>query len=170
MNETPYEIPLMRVDMTLNGRSESVEVEPREMLIDVLRERLRLKGTKRSCDVQVCGACTVLVDGMPVSSCTTLFADVEGRQVTTIEGLAEGTRLDPVQRAFIAHGALQCGFCTPGMILAVKSLLAVEPKPSEATVRHYLRGNLCRCTGYVKIIEAILDLAQNPERYQSEQK
>ncbi|MET4575909.1 (2Fe-2S)-binding protein [Ottowia thiooxydans] len=170
MNETPYEIPLMRVDMTLNGRGESVEIEPREMLIDVLRERLRLKGTKRSCDVQVCGACTVLVDGMPVSSCTTLCADVEGRNVTTIEGLADGTRLDPVQRVFIAHGALQCGFCTPGMILAVKSLLAVEPKPSEATVRHYLRGNICRCTGYVKIIEAILDLAQNPERYQSEQK
>ena len=169
MNEsTLHEIPLMRVDMTLNGQPASVEVEPREMLIDVLRDRLRLKGTKRSCDVQVCGACTVLGDGLPMSSCTTLCADVEGRSVITIEGLADGRRLDPVQRAFIAHGALQCGFCTPGMILAVKSLLAVEPRPSEETVRHYLRGNICRCTGYVKIIEAILDLAHNPDRYQSE--
>lgn len=163
-----HEFPLMDVSLTLNGQPVSVEVEPREMLIDVLRERLRLKGTKRSCDIQVCGACTVLVDGMPVSSCTTLCADVEGRCVTTIEGLADGKRLDPVQRAFIAHGALQCGFCTPGMVLAVKSLLAEVPSPTEETVRHYLRGNLCRCTGYVKIIEAIMDLANHPDRFQSE--
>ena len=163
------EFPLTRVDMTLNGRPTSVDVEPRDMLIDVLRDRLRLKGTKRSCDVQVCGAGTVLVDGLPASSCTTLCSDVHERSVTTIEGVAAGGRLDPVQRAFIAHGALQCGFCTPGMILAVKSLLAVDPRPTEDTVRHYLRGNLCRCTGYVKIIEAILDLAHNPERFSSEQ-
>lgn len=167
---TSHEFPLTRVDMTLNGQATSVEVEPRDMLIDVLRDRLRLKGTKRSCDVQVCGACTVLVDGLPASSCTTLCSDVHGRSVTTIEGVAVGKRLHPVQLAFIAHGALQCGFCTPGMILAVKSLLAVEPAPSEETVRHYLRGNICRCTGYVKIIEAILDLVHNPDRYQSEQK
>src|ERR1700712_4577796 len=110
--------PLMRVDMMLNHSATSVDIEPHELLIDVLRDRLRLKGTKRSCDVQVCGACTVLVDGMPVSSCTTLCADVHGRSVTTIEGLGNGHKLDPVQRAFIAHGALQCGFCTPGMILS----------------------------------------------------
>lgn len=160
--------PLTRVDLTLNDQAASVEIEPRELLIDVLRERLRLKGTKRSCDVQVCGACTVLVDGLPVSSCTTLCTDVHGRSVTTIEGLARAGRLDPVQRAFIAHGALQCGFCTPGMILAVKSLLATHDNPSEETVRHYLRGNLCRCTGYVKIIEAVMDLVRNPSSYQAE--
>jgi carbon-monoxide dehydrogenase small subunit len=99
-----------------------------------------------------------------------LCADVHGRSVTTIEGLAAGGKLDPVQRAFIAHGALQCGFCTPGMILAVKSLLAQHPDPSDETIRHYLRGNICRCTGYVKIIEAIQDLARNPSRYASETK
>lgn len=171
MNKSPArEFPLTRVDMTLNGRAISVEVEPRDMLIDVLRDRLRLKGTKRSCDVQVCGACTVLVDGLPASSCTTLCCDVHEHSVTTIEGVADGKRLDPVQRAFIAHGALQCGFCTPGMILAVKSLLALRPQPSEEDIRHYLRGNICRCTGYVKIIEAILDLVHNPDRYRSEQK
>ncbi len=169
MSEERY-YPLTRVDFHLNGESKSLEVPPQEMLIDVLRERLHLKGTKRSCDVQVCGACTVLVDGMPTSSCTTLCGDVHEKSVTTIEGLANGKRLDPVQRAFIAHGALQCGFCTPGMILAVKSLLAVNANPSEETIRHYLRGNICRCTGYVKIIEAILDLVHNPSNYQSENK
>lgn len=167
MSTETHETPLLRVGLTLNDKSVSVEIEPRELLIDVLRDRLRLKGTKRSCDVQVCGACTVLVDGMPVSSCTTLCADVQGRSVTTIEGLGSPGRLDSVQRAFIAHGALQCGFCTPGMILAVKSLLAQHPDPSDETIRHYLRGNICRCTGYVKIIEAIQDLARNPKRYES---
>ncbi|WP_338617607.1 (2Fe-2S)-binding protein [Pigmentiphaga sp. CHJ604] len=154
--------------MTLNGAPCAVEVEPREMLIDVLRDQLKLTGTKRSCDVQVCGACTVLVDGQPASSCTTLCADVHDRAVTTIEGLARDGKLDPVQRAFIAHGALQCGFCTPGMILAVKSMLARCPRPTEQDIRHYLRGNLCRCTGYVKIMEAILDLIHNPSSYQPE--
>jgi carbon-monoxide dehydrogenase small subunit len=168
MSQANQEFPLIRVDMTLNGNLTEVEVEPRDLLIDVLRDRLRLKGTKRSCDVQVCGACTVLVDGLPTSSCSTLCADVHGREVMTIEGVARDGELDPVQRAFIAHGALQCGFCTPGMILAVKSLLAHDPHPSEETIRHYLRGNICRCTGYVKIIEAIVDLAQNPSSYQSE--
>jgi carbon-monoxide dehydrogenase small subunit len=143
----------------VNKRQVTLEVEPRELLIDVLRTRLELTGTKRSCDVEVCGACTVLVGGQPVSSCTTLFADVAGKEVTTIEALAEDGVLDPVQKAFVQHGALQCGFCTPGMILAVKSLLAHDPHPSEEKIRHYLRGNLCRCTGYAKIIEAVKDLA-----------
>lgn len=168
MNTRTHELPLMRVDMTLNDEETSVDIEPRDLLIDVLRDRLRLKGTKRSCDLQVCGACTVLVDGLPASSCTTLCADVQGRKVTTIEGIGRSGHLHPVQRAFIAHGALQCGFCTPGMILAVKSMLALHPEPSEETVRHYLRGNICRCTGYVKIIEAVLDLIHNPSRYQME--
>jgi carbon-monoxide dehydrogenase small subunit len=166
MSHSESEFPLMRVDMKVNGATASVDVEPCEMLIDVLRDRLQLKGTKRSCDVQVCGACTVLVDGNPTSSCTTLCADAHDREVTTIEGLADGKRLDPIQRAFIAHGALQCGFCTPGMILAVKAMLARHDKPSEETVRHYLRGNICRCTGYVKILEAVMDLIHNPSNYQ----
>jgi carbon-monoxide dehydrogenase small subunit len=157
----------MNVDFSVNGEAVSVEVEPRELLIDVLRERLALKGTKRSCDVQVCGACTVLVDGMPVSSCTTLCADMQGRSVTTIEGVAREGTLDPVQRAFIAHGALQCGFCTPGMILTVKALLAEHPQASDDTIRHYMRGNICRCTGYVKIMEAIQDLVRDPSRYEA---
>jgi carbon-monoxide dehydrogenase small subunit len=157
----------MNIDFTVNGEAVSVEVEPRELLIDVLRERLALKGTKRSCDVQVCGACTVLVDGMPVSSCTTLCADMQGRSVTTIEGVARDGTLDPVQRAFIAHGALQCGFCTPGMILTVKALLAEHPQASDDTIRYYMRGNICRCTGYVKIMEAIQDLVRDPSRYEA---
>lgn len=166
MSQIETVFPLMRVNITLNGNPTSVDVEPCEMLIDVLRDRFQLKGTKRSCDVQVCGACTVLLDGNPTSSCTTLCADANDREVTTIEGLADGKKLDPVQRAFIAHGALQCGFCTPGMILAVKSMLARYEKPSEDVVRHYLRGNICRCTGYVKILEAIMDLIHSPSNYQ----
>lgn len=166
MSQTEHEFPMMRVDFKLNGEPTSLDIEPCDMLIDVLRERLQLKGTKRSCDVQVCGACTVLVDGNPTSSCTTLCADAQDRDVTTIEGLAQGKRLDPIQRAFIAHGALQCGFCTPGMILAIKAMLARHGQPSEETVRHYLRGNICRCTGYVKILEAIMDLIHNPSDYQ----
>ena len=143
------------VAFTLNGAPCEVELEPRELLIDVLRERLRLTGTKRSCDVQVCGACTVLIDGLPVSSCTTLGVEAAGRKVLTIEGLAAGGNLHPIQQAFVEHGALQCGFCTPGMVLAVNALLALDPAPDESEIRHFLRGNLCRCTGYVKILDAI---------------
>jgi len=160
------------IAFTLNGAACRVEVESRELLIDVLRERLELTGTKRSCDVEVCGACTVLVDMLPVSSCTTLAVEVDGRQVVTIEGLGRAGELDPIQEAFVAHGAVQCGFCTPGMILAVKALLALEPAPDEAEIRHFLRGNLCRCTGYVKILEAVRELvAARPrphDRWQGE--
>jgi carbon-monoxide dehydrogenase small subunit len=169
-NTEAQTFPLVRVDLSLNDTEQSIEIAPRELLIDVLRERFRMTGTKRSCDVQVCGACTVLVDGMPVSSCTTLCVDVHNRHVTTIEGLASEGRLDPVQRAFIAHGALQCGFCTPGMILAVKSMLSLHENPSDETIRHFLRGNICRCTGYVKIFEAIKDLIQNPDSFEPERK
>jgi carbon-monoxide dehydrogenase small subunit len=158
------EYPVIEIALKLNGEAASASVEPRELLIDVLRNRFGLTGTKRSCDVEVCGACTVLVDGLPVSSCTTLAADADGHEVLTIEGLSKDGELDPVQRAFVEHGAMQCGYCTPGMVLAVKSLLAVEPHPSEETVRHYLRGNICRCTGYVKIIEAVMDLARRKEK------
>ena len=154
-------IATMDLELDVNGERVSINVEPRELLIDVLRDRLELRGAKRSCDIGVCGACTVLVDGMPATSCSTLACDAEGRKVTTIEGLGREGELDPVQRAFLEHGAMQCGFCTPGMVLAVKSLLAHNPHPTQDEVRHYLRGNLCRCTGYVKIIEAVMDLA-NP--------
>ena len=155
------DIPIIGVKFTLNGQSVSIDLEPRELLVDVLRDRLGLTGTKRSCDVEICGACTVLVDGLPVSSCTYLAADVEGRSVLTIEGLSHEGRLDPVQRAFVKHGAMQCGFCTPGMVLAVKALLELHPRPSAKTIRHFLRGNICRCTGYMKIIEAVKDLAEH---------
>ena len=153
------DIPVIDIAFDLNGAPARATIEPRELLIDVLRAQFGLTGTKRSCDVEICGACTVLVDGLPVSSCTTLAADVDGRAVLTIEGLAKDGELDRVQRAFVEHGAMQCGFCTPGMVLAVKALLALDPHPSEEAIRHFLRGNLCRCTGYVKIIEAVKDLA-----------
>lgn len=142
----------------LNGRAATVDAAPFDLLIDVLRDRLGLKGTKRSCDVEVCGACTVLVDGLPVSSCTTLAADVDGKSVTTIEGVAEAGVLSRVQQAFADHGALQCGFCTPGMVLATTALLEMNSAPSEAEIRHFLRGNICRCTGYIKILEAVKSL------------
>ena len=153
---------LTTVAFSLNGAPCEVSIEPRELLIDVLRERLRLTGTKRSCDVQVCGACTVLVDGLPVSSCTTLGVEAAGRSVLTIEGLAREGRLHPVQQAFVDHGALQCGFCTPGMVLAVTALLTLDPAPDEAEIRHFLRGNLCRCTGYVKILDAVKHAIATP--------
>lgn len=153
-------IAVIEVAFTLNGEPAVASFEPRELLIDVLREKFGLTGAKRSCDIGVCGACTVLVDGLPASSCSMLAVDAEGRAVTTIEGLGTPQALDPVQQAFIEHGAMQCGFCTPGMVLAVKGLLAINASPSEEEIRHFLRGNLCRCTGYVKIIEAVVDLAQ----------
>ncbi|MBN9581048.1 MAG: (2Fe-2S)-binding protein [Afipia sp.] len=148
----------MALSLTLNGQTATVDVAPFDLLIDVLRDRVGLKGTKRSCDVEVCGACTVLVDGLPVSSCTTLAADVEGRAVTTIEGIAEAGVLSRVQQAFIDHGALQCGFCTSGMVLATTALLEMNPAPTDAEIRHFLRGNICRCTGYIKIFEAVKSL------------
>ncbi len=148
----------MALSLTLNGQATTVDAAPFDLLIDVLRDRIGLKGTKRSCDVEVCGACTVLVDGLPVSSCTTLAADVDGRTVTTIEGIAEAGVLSRVQQAFADHGALQCGFCTPGMILATTALFEMNPAPSEADIRHFLRGNICRCTGYIKILEAVKSL------------
>ena len=147
------------VRFRVNGQPHELWVEPRETLLDVLRNRLGLTGTKRSCDVQVCGACTVLVDGMAVSSCTYLAYEARGKDVLTIEGLAEGDRLHPLQQAFIDHAALQCGYCTPGMILAAKALLDENPDPTVEQVKHYMRGNICRCTGYKKILEAILDAA-----------
>ena len=148
------------ISFTLNGRLQEIDVEPHELLLDVVRERLGLTGAKRSCDVQVCGACTLLVDGRPVSACTTLAFEVRGRSVLTIEGLADNGKLHPLQEAFIEHGGFQCGFCTPGMILASKALLDENPNPTDEELKHFMRGNLCRCTGYKKIIESIMAAAK----------
>ena len=155
------------VSFTLNGKLQELDVEPHELLLDVVRDRLGLTGAKRSCDVQVCGACTLLVDGRPVSACTTLAFEVRGRSVMTIEGLAENGKLHPLQQAFIEHGGFQCGFCTPGMILAAKALLDEIPHPTEEELKHFMHGNICRCTGYKKIIESIMAAAKNmPETRQ----
>jgi carbon-monoxide dehydrogenase small subunit len=142
--------------MTVNGRSISMDIEPHLTLLDLLRDRLTLKGAKRSCDLQVCGACTVLLNGSAVSSCTMLAYEARDAEVVTIEGLAEGDQLHPIQRAFIDHAAFQCGFCTPGMIMTAKSLLDENRRPTEEQVKAYMNGNICRCTGYKKIVEAIL--------------
>jgi carbon-monoxide dehydrogenase small subunit len=131
-----------------------MEVRPGETLLHVLRERLRLTGTKEGCGKGECGACTVLLDGKPVNSCLVLAFEVDGREVVTIEGLGRG-ELHPLQRAFVEHGAVQCGFCTPGLILAAKALLDEDPDPDEAAIRRGIAGNLCRCTGYVKVVDAI---------------
>lgn len=146
----------MKLSFRLNGQPIEVECEAQETLAELLRDHLNLTGTKVSCDVQVCGACTVLVDGLPVSSCTMLAYEVRGRNVVTIEGLArpDGT-LHPIQQAFIDDFAFQCGFCTPGMILAAKALLDENPKPTHDEIIHYMDGNICRCTGYVSIVRAI---------------
>ncbi len=146
----------MKIAFELNGRATSLEIEPRETLAEVLRARCRLTGVKLSCEAQVCGSCTVLVDGLPVSACTYLAYEVRDRQVTTIEGLAEGVgRLHPLQQAFLDNFAFQCGFCTPGMILAAKSLLDENADASDEEIIAYMNGNLCRCTGYLGILKAI---------------
>ena len=151
----------LTVSFTLNGKPAELEVEPHVDLLQLLRETLGLTGAKRSCDLQVCGACTVLVDGKPVSACTLPAFEVRGHDVLTIEGLA-GEPMHPLMQAFIEHAGFQCGYCTPGMILAAKSLLDEEPDPSEARVREYLAGNICRCTGYKKIVESVQGARARP--------
>ncbi len=146
--------------MQVNGQPVELEVGYNELLIDVLRDRLGLTGTKRSCDMEVCGVCTVLVDGQMVSGCTTLAWEARGKNVETIEGLAEGDKLHPIQEAFVEHNGFQCGFCTPGMILSTKALLKEYPQPDKATIQWYLHGNICRCTGYKKIIDSVEAAAQ----------
>jgi aerobic-type carbon monoxide dehydrogenase small subunit (CoxS/CutS family) len=148
--------PRFRLRTTVNRRPVDTEIEPRETLAEVLRDRLHLTGTKIVCEVQVCGACTVLVDGLPVSACTYLAYETRGRDVLTIEGLAPGPdQLHPLQSAFLEENAFQCGYCTPGMILAAKALLDRSPNASEAQILDQMDGNICRCTGYRPIVDAI---------------
>ncbi len=152
------------IELRVNGDRYSLAVDPWRSLADVLREDLRLIGTKIGCNQGDCGACTVSVDGRTVCSCLYLAVEAAGREISTIEGLASSTEeLHPVQQAFVDHGALQCGFCTPGMIMSTLELLAFNPHPSEQQVRQGLSGNLCRCTGYTKIVEAVLAAADAAE-------
>ncbi len=148
---------MTRVEMTVNGKPVSGEVEGRTLLVEFLRDQLRLTGTHVGCDTSQCGACVVHVDGAPVKACTALALDLQGAEVVTIEGLAapDGT-LSPMQQAFNEHHGLQCGFCTPGMIMSATALLEENPTPTEAEVRAYLEGNICRCTGYHNIVKAIM--------------
>ncbi len=148
------------IELTVNKSVERVWVEPSRFLASVLRDDLGLTGVKTACGMANCGACTVLLDGVPVYSCITLAVDCEGRSITTIEGLANGNELLPVQNAFLEHDALQCGFCTPGQILAMHALLEKNPTPSEDEIRHAMSGNLCRCGTYLKIIAAGLAMSQ----------
>jgi carbon-monoxide dehydrogenase small subunit len=153
-------IPVRRVTFILNGERRAADVEPRLLLAHLLRQGFRLTGTHTGCDTTNCGACTVLLDGVPVKSCTMLAVQADGHEVTTVEGLGTASELDPIQEGFKDEHGLQCGFCTPGMMLTAKALLAANPDPTEDEVRWALSGNLCRCTGYQNIVKAVLWAAE----------
>ena len=155
---------LVSVRFRLNGQQHTVQVPSQELLIDLIRDRLGLTGTKRSCDMEICGSCTVLVNGKAASSCSLFAFDVDGKDVLTIEGLAPEGGLHPIQEAFIECGGFQCGFCTPGMILLAKSLLDEKQVPTEEEVKEYMDANLCRCTGYQMIIESVTAAAEKMRR------
>ena len=148
------------IQLNVNGEEREILTETHKTLLEVLREDMGLTGTKRGCDLGTCGACTVLIDGKPHLSCLILAVDVQGRSILTIEGLAEHGKLHPLQKAFVEKGAVQCGFCTPGMVLTAKAFLDEHPHPSEGDVKKAMAGNICRCTGYTKIIEAIQSVAK----------
>ena len=150
---------LHTVTCTINGEQRSADVPTRRTLVDLLRYDLGLTGTKEACSVGVCGACTVLLDGRHIASCITLAVQADGATITTIEGVAEGDKLHPLQQAFIDYGGFQCGICTPGQIVAAKALLDSNPHPTEAEIKSWMMGNLCRCTGYYQILEAITQAA-----------
>jgi aerobic carbon-monoxide dehydrogenase small subunit len=154
----------VQIQATVNGEEVEFLCEPRQSLLEVLRETLGLTGTKEGCNNGNCGACNVILDGALVNSCLVLAVEINGRTVTTIEGIATPQGLHPLQEKFITHAALQCGFCTPGFIVAAKALLDQNPDPSESQVRQWLAGNLCRCTGYDRIVRAVLDAAHAQER------
>jgi carbon-monoxide dehydrogenase small subunit len=150
----------MKVSVTINGQERSADVEPRVLLVDFIRTNLAMTGTHIGCDTTSCGACTVLLDGEPVKSCTMLAVQADGRQLRTVEGLAKGAELDPIQVGFHEEHGLQCGFCTPGMMLVATALLDRNPNPSEKEIRWAISGNVCRCTGYINIVKAVRYAAQ----------
>ena len=150
----------MEIYIIINGRKRRFDVEPNKLLLNLVRDDLYLTGTKYGCGIGECGACTVHLDGEAVLACMVLAVDADGRRVDTIEGVADGNKLDPVQEAYIEEGAIQCGFCTPGFVMTTKALLAEKPDPSEAEIREYLKGNMCRCTGYVNIVKAVQSAAE----------
>jgi carbon-monoxide dehydrogenase small subunit len=149
------------ISLKVNGYEYEVAVRPNRTLLEVLREDLRLTGTKEGCDDGACGTCTVLLEGVPIRSCLCLAVEAKGKEVTTIEGLAEGDRLHPLQQAFVDYGAIQCGYCSPGMILTAKALLDGNPTPTDRDIKLAISGNFCRCTGYNKIVQAIRIAGQN---------
>jgi carbon-monoxide dehydrogenase small subunit len=146
---------MYRIDINVNGEAHTLDVPSNATLLEVLRDNLGLKGVKEGCGKGECGACTVLINGIPVNACLILAVDVDGMEITTIEGLARGDELNPIQESFIEHGAVQCGFCTPGMIMSAKHLLDNNSRPTVDEIKEAISGNLCRCTGYVRIIKAI---------------
>ena len=158
--ETEAQRTLVPIQLTVNGRAHRASVEPRLLLVHFLREHLSLTGTHVGCDTSQCGACTVHLNGRAVKSCTVFAVQADGAEITTIEGLAQGGKLHPVQQAFHEKHGLQCGFCTPGMIMTTTYLLETNPNPSEEEIRHALEGNFCRCTGYVNIVESIRHAAE----------
>ena len=151
----------MPLTLTVNDIAYTIYVEPNSTLLDVLRDKLGLTGTKKSCNEGECGACTVLMDGRPIASCLVLAVDAQNKKITTIEGLADGEKLHPLQESFVKHGGIQCGFCTPGMIMSAKALLDENPDPTPLEARRGISGNLCRCTGYQQIIDSILAAAKS---------
>jgi len=150
-----------QIKLIVNGKSYEISIPPWRTLLEVIREDLKLTGTKEGCGLGECGACTVIMDGEAVNSCLVLAAEADGKQITTIEGLADGDKLHPIQQAFVDHGGFQCGFCTPGMIMTAKALLDENPAPGEEEIKKAIAGNFCRCTGYAKIIESIKAATEN---------
>lgn len=154
-----------RIILTINGETEQVDVPSQMTLLQALREKLALTGVKNGCNAGECGACTVLLNGEPVNSCMILAVECDGAQIVTVEGLAHDNVLDPVQQALIEHGGVQCGFCTPGVLISSRALLDRNPHPSEDDIREALVGNLCRCTGYLRIVDAVMDAAQRQQAF-----
>jgi len=152
---------MKQIRFSVNGKNYELSVTPRRTLLEVIREELGLTGTKEGCGLGECGACTVIMDGKTVNSCLVLATEADGKQIATIEGVANGDKLHPLQQAFIDHGGFQCGFCTPGMIMSAKALLDANPKPTEDEIKKGISGNFCRCTGYTKIIESIKAAAED---------
>jgi aerobic-type carbon monoxide dehydrogenase small subunit (CoxS/CutS family) len=150
--------------LTVNGEYHEVYIKPKRLLVEVLRDELGLTGTKRGCNTGACGACTVLLNGVPVKSCSVLAVQADRCELTTVEGLADGAKLHPIQKAFLDHGSYQCGFCTPGMLISAKALLDENPKPTKEEIKEGIHGNLCRCTGYNSIIRAIEAVAEGKYR------